>query len=63
MQVKDHKPANIKIYDYYMPGEFRCCTAKTAQIYFWKKKKNLDFVESKTILSLAWLSDCPLEAL
>lgn len=39
MQVKDHKPANIKIYDYYMPGEFRCCTAKTAQIYFWKKKK------------------------
>ncbi|NXT61541.1 A2ML1 protein, partial [Chaetops frenatus] len=28
MQVKDHKPANIKIYDYYMPGEFRCYTAK-----------------------------------
>ncbi|NXP58492.1 A2ML1 protein, partial [Chloropsis cyanopogon] len=31
MQVKDHKPANIKIYDYYMPGELRCCTAKTTQ--------------------------------
>lgn len=37
MQVKDHKPANIKIYDYYMPGELRCCTAKTTQMYFWKE--------------------------
>ncbi|NWV59700.1 A2ML1 protein, partial [Malurus elegans] len=31
MQVKDHKPANVKIYDYYMPGELRCCTAKTSK--------------------------------
>ncbi|NXT08606.1 A2ML1 protein, partial [Prunella fulvescens] len=31
MQVKDHKPANIKIYDYYMPGELRFCNAKTTQ--------------------------------
>ncbi|NXY13729.1 A2ML1 protein, partial [Atrichornis clamosus] len=31
MQVKDHKPANIKVYDYYMPGELRCCTAETSQ--------------------------------
>uniref|UniRef100_A0A803W772 A2ML1 protein n=2 Tax=Ficedula albicollis TaxID=59894 RepID=A0A803W772_FICAL len=37
MQVKDHKPANIKIYDYYMPGELRCCTAKTTQMYLWKE--------------------------
>ncbi|NXA11558.1 A2ML1 protein, partial [Sapayoa aenigma] len=29
MQVKDRKPANIKVYDYYMPGELRCYTAKT----------------------------------
>ncbi|NXD24440.1 A2ML1 protein, partial [Spelaeornis formosus] len=28
MQVKDHKPANVKIYDYYMPGEFRYSIAK-----------------------------------
>ncbi|NXJ96509.1 A2ML1 protein, partial [Corythaixoides concolor] len=31
MQVKDRKPANIKVYDYYMPGELRCCTAETTQ--------------------------------
>ncbi|NWH24600.1 A2ML1 protein, partial [Grus americana] len=31
MQVKDRKPANVKVYDYYMPGEFRCCTAETTQ--------------------------------
>ncbi|NXS68241.1 A2ML1 protein, partial [Pandion haliaetus] len=31
MQVKDHKPATIKVYDYYMPGELRCCTAETTQ--------------------------------
>ncbi|NXU86298.1 A2ML1 protein, partial [Xiphorhynchus elegans] len=31
MQVKDRKPANIRIYDYYMPGELRCCTAQTSQ--------------------------------
>ncbi|KAK0680133.1 A2ML1 protein, partial [Pygoscelis papua] len=31
MQVKDRKPANVKVYDYYMPGELRCCTAETTQ--------------------------------
>ncbi|NXT25668.1 A2ML1 protein, partial [Syrrhaptes paradoxus] len=31
IQIKDHKPANIKVYDYYMPGEFRCCTGETTQ--------------------------------
>ncbi|NXG74952.1 A2ML1 protein, partial [Baryphthengus martii] len=31
MQVKDRKPANIKVYDYYMPGESRCCIANTNQ--------------------------------
>ncbi|NWT41345.1 A2ML1 protein, partial [Chroicocephalus maculipennis] len=31
MQVKDRKPANIKVYDYYMPGELGCCTAETTQ--------------------------------
>ncbi|NWY63126.1 A2ML1 protein, partial [Chionis minor] len=31
MQVKDRRPANIKVYDYYMPGELRCCTAEITQ--------------------------------
>ncbi|NXL53139.1 A2ML1 protein, partial [Podilymbus podiceps] len=31
MQVKDRKPANIKVYDYYMPGELRYCTVETTQ--------------------------------
>ncbi|NXU52212.1 A2ML1 protein, partial [Turnix velox] len=31
MQVKDLKPANIKVYDYYMPGELGCCTTETTQ--------------------------------
>ncbi|NWQ77754.1 A2ML1 protein, partial [Columbina picui] len=31
MQVMDRKPANIKVYDYYMPGELRCCTTETIQ--------------------------------
>lgn len=36
MQVMDHKPANIKVYDYYMPGELRCCITETTQMYHWK---------------------------
>jgi len=37
MQVKDRKPANVKVYDYYMPGELRCCTAETTQMSHWKE--------------------------
>ncbi|NXK94604.1 A2ML1 protein, partial [Formicarius rufipectus] len=33
MQVKDRKPANIKVYDYYMPGELRCWTAEISKMY------------------------------
>ncbi|NXG39333.1 A2ML1 protein, partial [Dromaius novaehollandiae] len=30
-QVKDLKPANIKVYDYYMPGELRCWTSEISK--------------------------------
>ncbi|NXE56694.1 A2ML1 protein, partial [Casuarius casuarius] len=30
-QVKNLKPANIKVYDYYMPGELRCWTSEISK--------------------------------
>lgn len=45
MPVKDHKPANIKVYDYYMPGELRCCTAEITEMSHWEKLSEAVFLK------------------